>query len=328
VVESLDADHFLREHVAAELRTVFPSTTASAFTSLATGEWPSRHGALGWYTYIPAASVVATIVPFVRSIDEVPLSELGVPVEQAFPIPSSAAGVTRDSLSLVPAPFAEGVFTQYCAGGTPVRGYNDLAEAAEAVVGRVRATPSPTYTYLYVPSVDYAGHELGYSDPRTIAAADALGQVLEGLTNGLAGRGRIVVTADHGGLDAGLDEIHMLQASDPLVRLLKHEPSGDSRVVYFDVLDGAEAELERLFRDRFADRFFLLTVDEAEEIVLFGPGPLSGEARRRLGTFVAIAKGADVLLYAWPSRDPTMQPFVGHHSGLSPAEVRIPLIVV
>ena len=327
VVESLNPDHFFRHHVETELHTVFPSTTASAFTSLATGEWPNRHGALGWYTFLPGFEAVTTIVEFVRSVDKVPLTELGVTVQQAFPLPALSAKMTLDSLSVVPQPLVDTVFSKYIGGGMPRRSYSTMPEAAEVIVARIRSATQPTYTYLYVPDVDVAGHRFGYSDARTIAAAGALGQVLEGLAEGLAGHGRIVVTADHGGLDADPQENHILQAVDPLVHLLKHEPSGDSRVIYFDVREGKEAEFETLYRAQFGDRFFLLTVDEAEGLELFGPGPLSEEVRRRLGTFVAIAAGEDVLLYAWPSRDPSRPPHVGHHSGLTPAEVRIPLII-
>ena len=77
LVDSLDADGFLRRHVTASLRTTFPSTTATAFTSLATGQWPNRHAALGWFTYIPDIDAVSTIIPFVRSADGAPLTDLG-----------------------------------------------------------------------------------------------------------------------------------------------------------------------------------------------------------------------------------------------------------
>ena len=185
----------------------------------------------------------------------------------------------------------------------------------------------PTYTYLYVPNVDYAGHALGFSDARTLAAAAALERLLEGLADRLSGRARIVVTADHGGLDATGESVHMLRTSDPLVQLLHREPSGDSRAVYFHVREGAERDFEDMFRDRFGGRFFLLTTEEAEEKRLFGPGSLSDEVRRRLGTFVALSSGVDVILYDWPTRSKDDQPFVGYHSGLTPAEMLIPLII-
>jgi predicted AlkP superfamily pyrophosphatase or phosphodiesterase len=327
LVEALGADAFMPQHVAATLHTVFPSTTASAVTSLATGQWPNRHAALGWYTYIPEVEAVTTIIPFVRSVDGVPLTRLGLTVEQAFPLPSLAAELGRDSLSLIPQPLASSVFSTYISGGTRRSGYGKAAEAFTAIVNRVRSASQPTYTYLYVADVDVVGHEFGYSDPRTLAAAAALDRGLQGIYESLSGRARIVVAADHGGLDADTDQIHILGVSDPLVKCLTHEPSGDNRAAYFDVRVGEEREFETLFRDRFGDRFFLISVDDAEALELFGAGPLSEATRSRLGTFVAISAGADVLLYAWPGRDPKRPIPIGHHSGLSPSEMRIPLII-
>ena len=327
IVESLEPSGFMRRHVAASLQTTFPSTTATAFTSLATGQWPNRHAALGWFTYIPDIDAVSTIIPFVRSVDEAPLSELGLTVDRVLPVPSHAAAVDRPLLSLLPSAFSDATFSGYISGGKPRTGYDSPEEAVASIVAAVLSASEPTYTYLYVPDVDYAGHALGFSDPRTLAAAAGLERLLEGLASRLSGRARIVVTADHGGLDAHGDRVHMLRASDPLVQLLRREPSGDSRAAYFHVREGHEREFEDAFRDRFGGRFFLLTTAEAEEMGLFGPGPLSDEVRRRLGAFVAISAGADVVLYDWPLRDEDDEPFVGYHSGLTPAEMLIPLIV-
>ena len=327
LVDSLDADGFLRRHVTASLRTTFPSTTATAFTSLATGQWPNRHAALGWFTYIPDIDAVSTIIPFVRSADGAPLTDLGMTIDRALPIQSHAAAVDRPLLSLLPSAFADATFSGYVSGGRPRTGYDSPEEAAASIVSAVLTASGPTYTYLYVPNVDYAGHALGFSDARTLAAAAALERLLEGLADRLSGRARIVVTADHGGLDATGESVHMLRTSDPLVQLLHREPSGDSRAVYFHVREGAERDFEDMFRDRFGGRFFLLTTEEAEEKRLFGPGSLSDEVRLRLGTFVALSSGVDVILYDWPTRSKDDQPFVGYHSGLTPAEMLIPLIV-
>ncbi len=326
-LESLDPDSFPRRRAAATLHTVIPSTTASAFTSMATGEWPARHAAVGWYTYVPKAGAVTTIIPFVRTVDETPLAGLGLTVPDAFPVPSLLANADRSSLSFVPEEFAYSTFSGYLSGGTPRAGYSSLAEAVEGAAARVRAASAPTFTYLYVPHVDALGHEYGFSHPRTLAAAAALGQALEGLAAAVAGRARIVMTADHGSLDAREDEIHVIGAPDPIMKLLEREPSGDSRVIYFHVREGKEAEFQDVFRGRFGERFLLVAVGEAEEMELLGPGRLSDETRRRIGSFVAVSLGADVLLYGWPTRSAEGKPHVGYHSGLSPAEVLVPLVV-
>ena len=71
-----------------------------------------------------------------------------------------------------------------------------------------------------------------------------------------------------------------------------------------------------------------MKVEDAEEMELFGPGRLSCETRRRLGTFIALSCGADVLVYEWPRRSGGSAPHVGYHSGLSEAEMLVPLVVM
>ncbi len=325
---SLDAEGAVRPKRAATLRTVFPSTTASAFTSLATGEWPGRHGAVGWYTYVPHINTVGTIIPFVRSADGTSLVELGLPVEKAFPVPSLFAGVDRPVLSLLPETIADSTFSMYVTGDGPRQGYHSFAEVIDAIASRTRRAARPTYTYLYLPHVDAVGHEVGFSDPLTLRAARSVADLLTELVREVDGRARIVLTADHGGLDAGADQIHLIRATDSLIRMLRREPSGDSRVVYFHVRDPNESEFEAAFHDRFGERFLLVKVEDAEEMELFGPGRLSCETRRRLGTFIALSRGADVLVYEWPRRYGGSAPHVGYHSGLSEAEMLVPLVVM
>ena len=181
LVESLDADGFMRRHVAASLRTIFPSTTATAFTSLATGQWPNRHAALGWFTYIPDIDTVSTIIPFIRSADGVPLTDLGLTIDRALPVPSQASAVDRPLLSLLPTAIAESTFSGYVSGGRPRTGYDAPEEAVASIVSAVLTASGPTYTYLYVPDVDYAGHALGFSDARTSGHRRCAGAVAGGL---------------------------------------------------------------------------------------------------------------------------------------------------
>jgi hypothetical protein len=91
-------------------------------------------------------------------------------------------------------------------------------------------------------------------------------------------------------------------------------------VPYFHVRDGCAVTFATRFRERFGERFALLTIDEAEESRLFGPGQLADPARARIGDYVGIALGGDVLL----SKEMN---FRGFHGALTPDEMRIPLIV-
>lgn len=82
---------------------------------------------------------------------------------------------------------------------------------------------------------------------------------------------------------------------------------------------------------RFGDRFLAITLEEAEALELLGPGAIPQPARERLGDLIVISAGDDVVDY----RDSgsaervasRVSPRVSHHSGLSPEEMLVPLVV-
>ncbi len=97
--------------------------------------------------------------------------------------------------------------------------------------------------------------------------------------------------------------------------------------MYLHVRDGAHGRVRARFRERFGDRFLLITVDEAEALDLFGPGPILPLTRRRMGDLIAISAGTDVIEYRPGSGPARMAGDVSHHSGLTPSEMRVPLVI-
>lgn len=330
LLEAMDSDSFAPYHLATELQTVFPSTTAAALTSLATAEWPVRHAVLGWFLYLPEVDAVTTILPFVRRSDEASLIGLGVTPAQAFPVRPAISGMRSRPLSLVPEQLAGSVYSNYLSAGTPVQGYRGLERAVDEVVRRVTESEEPTFTYLYWPMIDAACHELGTRHPQTVAAVRRLDDELRRLSATMPAGARVVVTADHGLLDTHESQMHWIEPRDALASCLYREPSGDTRVVYFSVGKGQEARFRDKFSRRFEGRFVLLSRDEALELGLFGQGTPSCQTGQRLGDLVAISLGADIIRfdYLGVGRGGFTVPDLAHHSGLTPTEMRIPLIVI
>ncbi len=71
----------------------------------------------------------------------------------------------------------------------------------------------------------------------------------------------------------------------------------------------------------------VLSLDEAEEMRLFGPEPLSDQARRRFGDYIGVTPEPLSVGYHQSEEDFGLRN-VGIHGGMSPDEVRIPLIVL
>ena len=273
---------------------------------------------------------VTTILPFIRRSDGTSLTELGVTPERAFPLRPVMSLIQSESLSLFPDDIAGSVYSTYCIAGTPRRRYSDLKCAVDEVITRLEEAGEPTFTYLYWPKIDGICHEHGTGHTETTSAIRELDRELHRLSMNVPEATRIVVTADHGLLDVNESQTIWIEPGDAIASCLSREPSGDSRVMYFSLRDGQEARFRVEFARRCGGRFVLLTTEEAVGHGLFGPGPPSSRTSERLGDFVAVSLGADVVRFRYPRPNAAQPPkiHVSNHSGLTPEEMRIPLILI
>ena len=313
----------LRERVVMELRTVFPSTTPAVMTSLATAAWPNTHGLVGWDMYLDEIEATSEIIMFHRRDDGMPLDRLGVSEEQAYPLPSLCGAVEGELHSVTPRHLAGTAFSNYWTGGNArYVGYESLSEGIEQVLSIAASAGPRSVTCLYADVVDAAAHRFGVDAPETWEALRQIEVAVERLAARLPSHKRVVLTADHGLLDG---PIHEISPADPIARHLRHEPWGDARQMHLAVLPESADLFEAEFRERYGHIAFLLTVDEVEALELLGPGSIQPAAKRRLGTHLAIARGADAFEYTTGRESP---PPIGIHSGLTPDEMLVPLIVV
>jgi len=322
LIERLPVSSFFRRHLAMEMRAVFPSSTAPAITSLATGCWPAEHAVPGWFVYLPDDEIIATILPFIERFSKRPLDEMGIDPRRALPAPSLLPRFTHEAICCMPAHICGSVYSNYVSGGPPQVPYKRLSRAIDTVAGRVRDAHTSTYTYLYVPFIDTAEHKHG---PYTKAVAKTLAKVeqaIESLAEKVAGRARLIVSADHGLTHVDKRHQHEIKDGDPLLGLLRLPPTGEPRTPLFFTRDGALEDFADAFRGRFGATHALLTIDEVDELRLLGPEPLAAETRRRLGDFMAVSATSDAISYK-PD-----EPMLGYHGGLLSDEMRIPLIVV
>lgn len=327
LVERLPPSHLLAASLVRELRTVFPSTSSVALTSLATGAWPNKHGVTGQWTHLPEAEAAAGLLQFATRAGGRSLASLGVTVGQAFPVPSFYALLRRDTVTLFPDGLVNSVSSVYFSGERPRNGYRALAEAVDLLADRIATATAPTYSYLYAPQIDLEAHYQGVYHPMVQSAVAELSREVERLARLLRGRAKIVITADHGLLDTPVTARHYLRPSAGLFEALRFPPSGDSRVLYLHVREGGADRVRAWFHQHYGSRFLVLSIDEAERLELFGPGPLSAHTRARLGDLIVLSTGADIIEYA-PGKVDRLASVVSHHSGLTPAEMRVPLIVI
>lgn len=327
LVEALPPGAFLRRHLRGELRAVYPSATAAALTSLATGLWPAQHAVPGWWTHLPSRGLTVTSLPCIERWSGEPFQARGLTPAEVFPAAPLLARYRRDAASVQPAHIADSTYSRWVRGATAAAGYEAFEEGVDATLARVRAAPGPTYTYLYTPAVDALAHACGPDDVATRDLVQVVDEAIARLAAGLGDRGRVVVSADHGFVRVGADRKHLVEEGDDVASLLRCPPTGEPRAPLLHVRPGELGRVRERFTARFGERFALLDVDAALGLDLFGPDAPTAEGRARLGDLVAVARGEDVLLYRERGQPSGVERLVGYHGGLLPAEMRIPLVV-
>jgi hypothetical protein len=329
LLDELDPRHagFLGEHATATLHAVFPSTTAVALTSLATGVHPAEHGVTGWWTWLPEFGVCAELLPFVERFSRRSLSEFGLDAQRVLHGRSLLPRFDRDRAVVTRGYIVDSTYSRWWSGGCTSLGYERIHDGVERVVERVRAARQPTYTHLYLNQLDTLCHQLGIHHPDVGALFAVLDAEMARLRRGLGADARIVLSADHGHIDAG--EAIELHDGDPLLGFLRCPPSGESRVPVFHLTEAALADAGEAFATEFAriagDEFALLPIREVEALGLLGPAPMSAVARARFGHFLAVGADRSTVQYRHPQVTGHRQ--VGVHAGLTPAEMEVPLIL-
>ncbi len=326
----LPDDSFLRRHFDMEMRAIFPSTTACAMTTLATGLWPCEHGVPGWWAYLDEHELSVTTLPFVGRYTQMALRLHGVSADDLWPLKPLAGRMGRDFVAIQPIAFWNSTFSQYLRGGGGGKGFAKISGpmgAIDMTVRHIAGRAEPSYTFLYLDELDAVCHVHGIESDEAHAFLVLIDQELERLAGELDGRARLVITADHGHINVPAGRRHAIFDDDPMMKLIRCPPSGEPRVPQFHVAAGCEQAFAGMFEERFGRDFALVSQQQASEMGLYGPGEMSAGAARRFGDFAAVPLDHVILRHYGRGADPAND-LLGRHAGLDRDEMRIPLILV
>jgi len=298
------------------VRTVAPSTTATAMVSLHTGLAPLEHGVLGYTAIDPATGTAVNQIT----------GEPGIDPQRWMPLPGLLEERPRRAVQVAPAKHQGSHLSRVAYRGWDFQGHG-RHDRADAVLVAVRRAGPDGLVHLHVDDVDHAGHQHGTDSDawrEALAEADALlGTLLRRLPSGT----RVTVTADHGMVDT--DPAHTVDLSDhPSLQRLARTVAGEARALALAVRERDEAPLLAVgLAELLEDRALVLTRDEVLGSGLLGPQGAEPSA-------VAAGRVPDVLVLGrgrWGIDDFSRRPegarkLVGVHGSLTPREALVPLL--
>jgi len=313
------------------ITSITPSTTASALTTLWTGEGPAAHGIIGYEMWAKEFGMVINNIlhsPVSAWRDVGGLARSGFNAHDFLDMPLLGTHLKAHGV-----PSTAFLHSSIGHSGLSVMQLEDVnlnlyVDEADLCVGLADFVNSRAgireYIYVYYSHVDTLMHRYSAENPRVTLQFTAFSNLfekafLEKLSNSIAANTLLILTADHGSMTTPRDHRYDLQNHSELLDCLVMQPTCENRLAFLYIKPGRENEVRTYFERTWPDEFILMDPDTALDEGLFGGGPLKDQARDRLGNLIAAAKGN---AYLWWAKKPN--PMAGRHGGLSSKEMLVP----
>lgn len=317
----------LNGHVVRSLTSVFPSTTASAITTFLTGATPAEHGLTGWHMYFEEIDAIGAVLPFrLRGSDE-PISRRGLPAQALLRGPAFCDRLPAATHTVAPSKILDSEFNLAHSGRAQRHGYTGLAQFFAAAERCLRGAGERKFVYAYWPELDSIAHEYGVASRQ---AGESLRRFDEGFARLLCalrgGDVTVLVTGDHGLIDAPQAQLVRVEEHPHLAGMLARPLSGERRVAYCHVKVQRRREFEHYVRNELCQHAALHEARDLIEQGWFGPGVPHPRLASRVGDYVLVMRGRSTIKDWLPGEKHYAQ--IGVHGGLSEDEMRVPLVVV
>jgi hypothetical protein len=337
----------LSRGVLSRLTSQFPSTTAAHTTTIHTGLPVGASGIYEWHFYEPLVDEIIAPLLFSYAGDNTrdTLVRSGITPADLYPPRTfyqelQAYGV--ESHIFQHRSYNSSTFSQSVFRGANVHSFESLAQAfdemREHLLTSQAAEEGPGYYLLYFDQIDAAGHRFGTESPEFASAIDDFWTTLERLLyrplQGRLSATLLMLSADHGMvavnpettcyLNLLLPEIipylRTSQRGRPLV------PAGSARDMFLHVREEAVEEVIALLQRALSGKAEIYRTQDLIAEHFFGQAPPSTAFLRRVGNVVILPYQQESVW--WFEKGRFEMRFRGHHGGLTPEEMEIPLLLL
>ena len=316
-------DGALARHLKDRMTSVFPATTATAVTTFLTGTAPQQHGVTGWFTYFRELAAVLAVLPY-QPRHGSPMPK--IPARMLLEHEPVFDRLQACSHVVAPNRLVHSEFNAAHNGKARPYGFASLAQMFETIAHIVRGPGERNYVYAYWPELDRLAHEHGVASRAARAHLAEIDAAFGSLLPEIRGTSTtVIVTADHGFIDARADQTIELETHPQLARTLSLPLCGERRAAYCYV---HASERERFVEYVAAHLEGYADLKDSKHLLeagYFGLGAPHPRLHERIGDYTLIMKDRSVIKDWLPGEPRYVQ--IGVHGGMCPQEMYVPLIV-
>ena len=315
----------------APLTSVCPSTTASALTTLWTGEGPGSHGIIGYEMWAKEFGMVMNNIRHSAASarqDTGGLERSGFDPHEFMNKPLLGTHLQAHgtgATTFIHSSIARSGLSTMQMKDVNLQIYVDEADLCVSLADYVNSRHGiREFIYVYYSDVDTLMHRYNADNTRIDYQFEAFSTVFEraffeNLSQTVGKDTLLILTADHGSKATPKYPQYDLANHPEFFDHLVMQPTCENRLAFFYIKPGHMQATMDYFNDHWPDDFILVEPGPALKLGLFGKGPFHPRAAERLGDLIAVAKRDAYLWWA-----PKPNPLAGRHGGLSVEEMLVP----
>lgn len=332
------------------ITSIFPSTTASCLTTLATGLAPCQHGLFEWNMYIKELDRVIQTLPFCevgKNAQDESLKIKGISphilldknIKTTFQL-LSKNGVK--SYVFLQQSIANSTYSLLVSQGAVIVPYTTVFDLFPQIVKVLNSEKGPAFLDVYFGDIDSAEHKFGpYSKEHILELRiffEELGRGFVKSFNKEAARNiTAIITSDHGQINIDPKKTIYLNRDKKIIKSLALSkkgklipPWGSPRDVFLATSANKKEEVFDYLVNKYKKEAKIIKTEEAIKMGLFGPPEEGVKPSRRFleraGDILILPYGGETIWYEHVKGD--LLEFLGHHGGLSKEEMLVPFGIV
>ncbi|HEY3311925.1 MAG TPA: alkaline phosphatase family protein [Anaerolineales bacterium] len=323
----------------AKLTSQFPSTTSGHITCIHTGLNVGQSGVFEWNYYEPLldAMIVPLLFSFSGTAERDQLKATGIDPKLLYPTETiyqklntqGVASTIFQHREYTPSTYSNLVFR-----GAQARGYKSLPEALLNLSLALNQARGRNYFFIYYDRIDSVSHDYGPGSEQVEVEVDMFMHVMESQFMQSArpkGKTLFLFTADHGQSEIDpATTVYINRAISGFEKFIRTNrqgqllvPGGSCRDLFLYIKDDSLDEAKQLLAISLAGKADVVRTDELVAQGYFGP-QITETFRARVGNLVVLPYHGESVW--WYERGKFEQKYYGHHGGLTPAEMEIPLL--
>lgn len=333
---------FQDEGRVAKLTSLFPSTTSAHVPFIHSGQPMGESGLHEWNYYEPLldAMIVPLLFSFSGTAERDQLKATGIDPKSLYPprsLYTRLKGLGVKSQVFQHREYTPSTYSNIAFKGANAQGFKTLPEILVNLRQALAESKGKNYVFFYYDKIDSINHEYGPDSPQADAEIDTFLTILErhffAQKPKANGKTLLLLTADHG--QAEVDPkttIYLNRAFPGFEKFIKTTasgqllvPGGSCRDLFLYIKEEHLKEVQSMLAESLAGKADVVRTAELAEAGYFGPN-VTARLRERMGNLVILTYRYESVW--WYEKGKYEQKYRGHHGGLTPQEMEIPLLAL